>query len=612
MGAARCHGRTALVFLLACGLYLGTLGHGFHYDDFHSIVHNPHLRSLGNIPAFFRDPALFSANPESAMYRPVLLVSYALNHALGGEGPAGYHLVNALLHGVNAALVFRLSLALGRGAQVALLGAALFALTPLNAEAVNYISSRSEVLMTCFFLLACLAHLRGGPGWSAVSLVAGGLALLTKSVAVVLAPILALCDWQAGGRAALRRRWPAYLAAGCLALVYALFTRRLIDKALLDPVRPLEVQAWTQLKAGVYYLWLAAVPVRLSVEHPFSLSLSPAEGVVLAAAALLGTLAAVMWGSRQGRFAGAWWALLLLPTAGVPLIVLVNEHRLYLAGIGFALALAWALGELAGRWRQVAWGAMGVYTIILAALALQRSQVWTDELSLWRDAAAKGPLLLKPHLRLGDTLAGLGRFAEAEAEYRQAVELRPQHPAARNNLGLLYLRQGRLPEAEAQFRALLQVSPDNIPARLNLAGALLGQGRWSEAQAEYRRSLEFGETGGEAHERLGFIALNFGQDPGQALEYFDQALAWRRSVRTLVGRGVALRALQRPAEAEAAYLEAVRIDSAHADAWFNLGNLYLSQQRPRQAAAAYRRAAQAGTDAGLGRRARELAEQLEK
>ena len=139
-----CHGLkgTALVSLLAAGLYLNTLGHAFHYDDFHSIVHNPHLRSTANIPAFFRDPALFSTNPESAMYRPVLLVSYALNFALGGLQPAGYHLVNALLHGLNAGLVHRLLLLLGQE-WLALLAAFLFALAPVNAEAFNYVSSRS-------------------------------------------------------------------------------------------------------------------------------------------------------------------------------------------------------------------------------------------------------------------------------------------------------------------------------------------------------------------------------------------------------------------------------------------------------------------------------------
>jgi Flp pilus assembly protein TadD len=598
---------TVLASLVAAGLYLDTWDHGFHYDDFHSLVNNPHIRTLAEIPSFFRDPALFSVNPESAMYRPVLLASYVLNYAAGGLKPGGYHLVNALLHGLNAGLVHRLLLALGQGG-LALPAALIFALSPVNAEAVNYVSSRSELLMACFFLLAGLAHRRGGWAGEMAGLVCGALALLTKSVAAILVPILALGDWLGEGWQA-RRHWRIWGAFAGLALGYVLFTRQLVGQALLDPIRPHGVQLWTQLKAGAYYLWLLVMPVRLSAEHQFSLSRGPGEGAVLAAAALLLSLAAVLWPWRRGRFAGAWVVLLLLPTALVPLVVLVNEHRLYLAGIGFALALAWALGQVAER-RPVAWGAFGVYTIVLALLSLQRSQVWTDELSLWRDASLKAPQMLKPHLRLGDALVGQGRLAEAEAAYLRAVALRPQHPGARNNLGTLYMQQGRLAEAATQFGALLQASPDNLPARLNLGAVRLAQGQWQEAAAEYRQAL--GEGGGEAEEKLGLIALNYQQDPAAALAHFDRALERRTQPLLLVWRGVALRQLQRPAEAEMAYRQALRLDPGCIDAWYNLGNLFAEQGDGARAVEAYRQAAQRDPESELGRRALRLAGEEEK
>lgn len=593
---------TVIVALAAAGLYLNTWGHGFHYDDFHSLVNNPHIRTLAEVPAFFLDPSLFSANPESAMYRPVLLVSYALNYAAGGLQPAGYHLANALIHGINAGLVHRLLLALGQGG-LALPAAFIFGLSPVNAEAVNYVSSRSELLMASFFLLACLAHLRGGRGWGPVGLGAGVLALLTKSVAAVLVPVLALCQWFRGGWLALRRGWPALLAFAGLVLGYVFFTRALVGQALLEPIRPHGVQLWTQLKAGVYYLLLLVMPVHLSAEHQFSLARNSYDGAVLAAAALLLSLVLALWPWKRGRFAGAWAILLLLPAALVPLVVLVNEHRLYLAGIGFALSLAWALGQLAGRRGPVAWGAIGVYYIVLALLVLQRSVAWVDELSLWQDAARHAPLMLKPHLRLADALAAQGRLAEAEAAYLQALALRPQHPGARNNLGSLYMKQGRLPEAEAQFAALLQSSPDNIPARLNLGAVQMAQGQWQEAALQYRQALAAGEAGGEAEEKLGLIALNYQQDPYQALGHFDRALARHRHPQLLVLRGVALRALQRPAEAEEAYRQALSLDAGSLEAWFNLGNLCAAQGDRSGAAAAYRQVVQLAPASGLGRRA---------
>lgn len=602
---------TALVSLVAAGLYFNTWGHGFHYDDFHSLVNNPHIRTLAEVPAFFRDPTLFSANPESAMYRPVLLVSYALNYAAGGIQPGGYHLVNALLHGLNAGLVHRLLLALGQGG-LALPAAFIFGLSPVNAEAVNYVSSRSELLMASFFLLACLAQLRGGWAGGVAGLGAGVLALLTKSVAAVLVPALALCAWYREGWGELRRRWAILLAFAGLVLGYVLFTRELVGQALLDPIRPHGMQLWTQLKAGVYYLLLLVMPVHLSAEHQFSLARGPGEGAVLASAALLLSLGLALWPWKRGRFAGAWVLLLLLPTALVPLVVLVNEHRLYLAIFGFSLALAWAFGELAPRRRPVAWGAFGLYNIMLALLILERSQAWVDELSLWQDAAHKAPLMLKPHLRLGDALAGQGRLAEAEAEYLRAVALRPQHPGARNNLGSLYMKQSRLAEAQAQFAALLQSSPDNIPARLNLGAVLLAQEQWQEAAEQYRQALALGEGEGEAEEKLGLIALKYQGLPEQALDHFDRALARRRHPQLLVLRGVALRALQRSAEAEVAYRQALSLDAGCLEAWFNLGNLCAEGGDRPGATEAYRQVVQLAPGSELGRRAFQLAGTLKK
>ena len=190
--------RRSLLFFCACLLYGNTLDHGFHYDDFHSVVHNPHIRSLANIPGFFTDPTTFSVDPKQAMFRPVLLFSYALNYAWGGDNPTGYHVVNGLLHGVNAVLVSLFFSFLLGDRRLGFWIALFFAATPLNAEAVNYVSSRSELLMGSFYLGTCICYLRygktGNRWWFVVAVGLGGLALLTKAVAVTLVGALLLCD----------------------------------------------------------------------------------------------------------------------------------------------------------------------------------------------------------------------------------------------------------------------------------------------------------------------------------------------------------------------------------------------------------------------------------
>ena len=116
----------ALIVVLGIAAYFNSLDNGFHYDDEHSILENHHVRSLLNLPAFFLDPGTFSGLPQARMYRPVLLVTYALNYAVGGYEPFGYHLVNLFLHLLNVLLGWRLAGALGNG-RGALCGAERFA-----------------------------------------------------------------------------------------------------------------------------------------------------------------------------------------------------------------------------------------------------------------------------------------------------------------------------------------------------------------------------------------------------------------------------------------------------------------------------------------------------
>ncbi|MFA6110605.1 MAG: tetratricopeptide repeat protein [Candidatus Latescibacterota bacterium] len=601
-----------VAFLLACLLYLPSLGHGFHYDDLHSVVHNPHLRDWRNLPAFFSDPTRFSADPRQAMYRPLLLATYALNWAVDGSRPVGYHAVNVALHGLNASLVTLLVWRLLGGAAIAWGAGLLFAVHPVNAEAANYVSSRSELLVATLLLLACLAYRRyrreEDPRWYAVTLLAGAGALLCKSTAAALPLVLLVIDGLADGFRSLRQRWRAYAGAALLPLVYALATHSLVSKAMTQPVRPLSAQVWTQLKAGAYYLYLVAVPVRLSVEHQFSVADHPGHGSVIAAALLLASLAFLV-GRGAGRVwpgAALWSLVTLLPATAVPLIVLVNEHRLYLPLVGYGLGLAWLLGGPGHARRPAVVGAAGAGLLVLGLLSFQRGQVWADELTLWQDAARKAPLMVKPHLRLADALAEAGCPSAAEVEYRRALALRPEHPGTRNNLGSLLLAQGRLAEAEAEFRTVLVSDPEVSPARMNLANLLLRRGEWAAAGAEYERLATAGETGGEAERQLAQIALQYRRDPEAALAAFDRALTLgqERHAGTWCGRGVALKLLGRATEAETSYRRALELDPRLAEVWYNLGNLLTESGRPADARLAYLRAADLEPGGGVGDLAR--------
>jgi hypothetical protein len=142
-----------LIVVVTVAVYTNSLDNSFHYDDIHSLVQNPHIRSLSNLPAFFYDSQTFSGWGDRAMYRPLVLASYALNHATGGYQVRGYHLVNLVVHLLNVILVFSIGRTVvsrqkqGGAAAGAYVAALIFAVHPINSEVVNYISSRSESLV---------------------------------------------------------------------------------------------------------------------------------------------------------------------------------------------------------------------------------------------------------------------------------------------------------------------------------------------------------------------------------------------------------------------------------------------------------------------------------
>ena len=602
-----------ILFVCGSGIYIEAVGHRFHYDDFHSIVENPHIRTLANVGRFFLDPSQFSTHGHNPMYRPLLLASYAVNHAVDDLNPRGYHLFNVLLHGINGILVYALLRAL-TPTTVAFSAACLFAIHPINSEAANYVSSRSEMLMAGFFLASCIAWVRFGVTgrwlWYCLALGGAGLALASKSVAIVIPGAFALIDRVVFGMAWRCRVW-LYLPAAAIGLLYLLVSRAIVGKALMAPVRSLDLQIWTQVKAWIYYILQLAMPVHLSVDHQFFAARTWIDPPNVPAFLFLVSIAWVVVQIRRaglGWIAG-WWSLILAPTALVPLIVLVNDHRLYLAAPAFFVLAAICLCRFARG--TVATTLTVAYFLLLVVLSLERTAVWRDELSLWRDAAARGPLMVKSQLRYGDALAAAAKVSEpsvptgltaaAEQVYLRALEIRPQHPGVRNNLGLLYLNQGRLDAAEEHFAALLAVSPDVGPARLNLARLLMQQGRWNRAEEHYLAALEYGDTGGKAQGYLAHIAQVHRGDPQRALALYDEALAAAVApdVDHLIGRGVALVSLERSREAEVAYLQAIRIDPGHVVAWYNLGNLHLRAGDTGAAAQAYRRVVRLAGDREL-------------
>lgn len=647
---ARSRGWSLVLLMGAIFLvYVNSLDSGFHFDDEHSLVGNPYIRSLGNVPAFFMEPQMFSRNVGSAMYRPLVLVSYALNYWVGGYEPLGYHLVNIGIHALVAILVYGVFCQLGIEKEWALIGALFFGIHPLTTEPVNYISSRSESLGALFFLSSFFLYARRQEGipWLSGLCFAAGLA--SKSVVLTLPLVLIMYDWMLAGKihkdgkgqtaksavigeeerflgngpghAGLwgairemgrflghcgRRHWGYWILGG----IYLIGTRSLISEAVIQaPVRPLDEQLATQAKALTYYLRLLFLPQPLNVEHQFFAAGSWFEGAVIASLLLAisagifavvnarggnlpnsrrKSMADALYGilqKRMGLFWCGWMLVGLLPTLVVPLNVLVNERRLYLPLVGLAGLLLWLLGERewGRRWSWI----LGVGLVALAALTVQRNQVWENERRLWEDALGKAPLMVRPYLRMGSLLRQEGNFRVAEKMYTRVLELDPENGPAHNNLGNLRQQQGDLEGAERAYRRALEIAPRYVEAQINLAALYSGQGHTAEALELYRQALELGGNREEIYNNLGTNYLRMG-DWDEAEKALRQSLALNPDqAAAYFNLGGALEGKGRLDEAVAAYRQALEIDATYARAYYNLGILFEGTGELEEARGAY-------------------------
>jgi tetratricopeptide (TPR) repeat protein len=544
----------ALAAALSVAAYVNALHNPFVYDDRGTVVQNPSLGDLGNLHWIL----IYSP------FRPLVNLSYALDHRWWGLDPFGYHLTNLALHVLNVALFFGLAAALARdrrtwgpggratGRQApggpsprlaAFTAAALFAVHPLMTEAVGYASGRPEVLCGTFVLLAVWCAHRGmtadSPRWLAASLVPLALGLASREVAAMVPFFLLAADrlLQLGSEAGRQRRlWAFHLPLILLVLAggaWRLHSYLTAESQGLP--RPVAAHALTELVIFWRYLSLVLLPVSQSIVHPAQRIATPWHPALLAAVAALAAAAAAGWALRR-RFPLAilallWFPLFLLPSSSlVPLFELMAEHRVYvascglflLAGMGFALLAAAAPGP-AGR--ALCFAALAAALAVLLAATVRRNRVWGDPVTLWRDAAAKAPLTWAPFYALGDALRDQGDCAAAIPAYRRAMELLPQEPRARMNLGICLAETRRYAEARQVFEDALRADPRSVQAVDNLGRLALLAGHPEEARQRYLQALQWDAGDLVAHLNLALLVETRDGNPAAALRLCGEALA---------------------------------------------------------------------------------------
>jgi tetratricopeptide (TPR) repeat protein len=485
-----------VVALLAS--YLPVLGAPFIWDDHHLIERTPLVQELHPLYDYFGESFWQSdeLGQGRTYYRPLVVLSLALDHHFYGDSPGGFHVTNLIFHVLSTVLLFRLLRARGAGGNAAVLGAALWALHPRLTEAVAWISGRTDVLASFFVLCALLAQARSSLRRRVMCASFLLMGLLCKEVALAGVAAVLVAELAAPGalQARLRRALPTVVAL----VAYGLLRWHAAGIAQFTAYRDTAPVLPTLAAVGQYFAmlltpWFPNVQIgRLS---------EPSVAVAALGCAVL--LGLAVWAARRARLLRSpQLGPLALTAVGFGLVlhvvpfsinVVAADRFLYLPLVGLALLLTPVL-ESFRRAPLVAALASGL-ALSFAGATFVRANAWSNEVELWADTYHDDPdNRFLACTQLGSLYARAGLFSHAYSLYRGCSVPSASQRVLANNGASVLARTGHYVEAARQIQNLSFATRRPTIFGLNLALFHTYLNDFAAARGELARALQTDPT----------------------------------------------------------------------------------------------------------------------
>jgi tetratricopeptide (TPR) repeat protein len=605
--------------------YWGGLHGAFVFDDVDSIPANASIRDFST--------ALAPPAGATVSGRPFLNLSFALNYALSGLNPLGYHASNLGIHVLAALALFgivRRTLATpaagsqGRRASVATAFAAalLWALHPLQVESVEYIVQRAESLMGLLYLLTLYAFIRHAEGgksaaaWASAAFASCLLGMATKE-AMVTAPLMVLLYDRTFIAGSFRAAWERHgkvlvsLAACWVPLVLQVAnTGGRSGTAGFGSGVPWWAYGLQQLKAIVLYLRLAAWPRPLVGDYGRVLAAGPLEVAACGAGVAVLVAATVFLLVRRPAlgFLGAWFLVILAPSSSIVPVAteIIALHRMYLplaaVAVAGVLGLRAALGGNRPFQAAVLLAALG-----LATATSRRIRVYEGPRAFWSDvtlkapwnagawnnlglvelesgspalavadfqrALAAAPAFATAHFNLGKSLLAIGRPGEAAAHLKEALRYLPRDASVHQQLGRAYAAVHDFGGAVSELHEAVALDPDRADAWFDLGVVMEQAGATGPAMEGYARAVRLNPNYPEARLDYGNLLAQAGRLPEAIIQYEDDVRLEPRAADVHNNLGGLLAEAGRLPEAKAEFAEALRLKPDYAEARENLAHV---------------------------------------
>jgi tetratricopeptide (TPR) repeat protein len=595
-----------LLGLATLAAYYNSFSGPFVYDDVPAIKDNPTIRHLGNIAQVLSPP---SDSGITVNGRPLVNLTLAINYAIGGTTVTSYHVLNLIIHlGACLALfgLVRRTLQLpglrerfdrgGASLPLAFSTALLWALHPLQTEAVTYIIQRAESLVGLFYILTFYCFVRSVTSpqpklWQGLSIAACFCGMASKEV-MASAPLLVLLYDRAivSGtfREAWRRHFGLYLGLAASWVILAGLVSISRDRGGTAGFGAGGTSSWHYALTSAYaigtYVKLCFWPSPLVFDYGTAIAKELRPVLPQAILIVSGVIATgyALWRRPLLGFIGIWFFAILGPSSSIIPIASepIAEHRMYLPLAALVALVVVGCGHRLGRLALPAFAVLG---IVAGWLTFQRNRDYRDELTLWRDAQTKYPTGARAHNNVGEILYRQGKMDEAIACFREAVRLLPNYIDALNNLGNSLTEQGDVKGALQFLDLALRLKPGYSETLNNLGNAYYKLGHKEDAVVKYREAIKARPGFADPHNNLGVVIAELGQND-EAIKEYEIALRLKPDyLDAHYNYGNVLNQVGRKAEAVAQFETALKLKPTHPEAHNNLGGVLYNEGKVQEA-----------------------------
>jgi len=593
----------SIIAALAAGvfiLYAQTLRFEFvNYDDDQYVFENPHIASgltWENVRWAF-------TSGYASNWHPLTWMSHMLDVELFGMSPAGPHGVNAAIHGLNAVLLFIAFLRMTGQRWPSAAVAAIFAVHPLRAESVAWISERKDVLSGLFFFLTLLLYERfvRARTWRSYLAVAVSLALglMAKPMLVTLPFLLLLLDfwplrrfdrWHDLARLSVEKL-PLTLIAVASSIITFLVQRASGAVSQLSSIS-LTGRICNAIVSYAYYLRDVFWPAKLTFFYPhpdsFPAGSISAENLWLSVILLTAiTIAALLTLYRAGWFATGWFWFVgtLVPVIGIVQVGAQAraDRYTYVTTIGISIVVVYAANSMARRWLWLKPLFATLFFVAIAGLGVRsfwQIGTWRDSLTLTSHGISIDQNNYAAFNNLGHALDEAGDAVAAEAAYREVLRIRPEDTIALNNVAVRLAARGETREAISLYRAAIRRDPGYTPAIVQLANLYARERRFDAAISLYEQAIERDPTAADAHHNFAATLAEMGR-VNDALEPWQRAISLRPNYADAYhGYGLAMVILGRPLDGIANLEKALTIAPDRIETLLRLSWIYATHPDP--------------------------------